>query len=166
MSAGIHISFQTDRQTDRQKERQTEVFIRPKHFEHIIIMNKTVSVRRPPLRCVGDTVHGHMIAAELNHSVFLLFAPYELRYKLQPAMFPLSQRITCTSRYNATLLTIGQFVLCIYIVQCNTDFMSQILYINRYVDLEFKWHNDLETRQSILISRMTSSSVIIPYREV
>ena len=40
-----------------------------------------------------------------------------------------------TSRYNATLLTIGQFVLSyLDIVYCNTDFTSQILYINILVD--------------------------------
>ena len=71
-------------------------------------------------------------------------------FKLQPAIFPLSQHVIrfhelpadtlqcceivlCT--HNVTmLLTIGQLALSIYIVLCNTDFMSQILYIDILVD--------------------------------
>ena len=79
-----------------------------------------------------------------------------------------------TSRYNATLLTIGQFTLCINIVYYNMNFMSQILFINVLVDWSLSgiMTSKLVFRESesprpaalsILISRMTSSSVIIPY---
>ena len=65
-------------------------------------------------------------------------------------------------------------MLCIDIVECNTDFMSQILYIIILVDWSLSgiMTSKLVIRESesprpaassILISRMTSSSVIIPY---
>ena len=99
--------------------------------------------------------------------------------KLQPAIFHLSQHVIRFHELQADttqrFLQYGSSYYANILYNANTDFMSQILYINILVDWSLSGimtskhviresESPRPAASSILISRMTRSSVIIPYR--